>query len=326
MNNAFAQQEKVLKILSISLGFVFVTAGVGKIFSLHPFISSISQLTHLTVATSQVIGIITIAIEILGGAALILRFKVTLVSLGFFLALAAYIWILTLSIFAGKEVACNCFGIFSLGISNRAEAILDFVILNLLLSLALLSFKRKNPLTRIQVFWLILLGIALLYAQISTAMSLFKTHTVDSRPNLFPAVLYAESHNEDFAVREGRNRLLMLLDFSDFNCPPCFEDFMTLCDSIKKNFPEDGPKRVILMFKEGLVARPGDTLRIDRWIEANDLPFSIVIAPTVLFQNVQFTKSCASVVGPNGNSVYFQVFPMGGDHHQSIVKLLKETP
>lgn len=92
------------------------------------------------------------------------------------------------------------------------------------------------------------------------------------------------------------------------------------------NFPEDGPKRVILMFREGLVARFGDTLRIERWMEANNLPFSIVIAPIVLFQSVQFTKSCASVVGPFGNSVYFDVFPMGRDHHQSIVKLLKETP
>ena len=231
---------------------------------------------------------------------------------------------LSSAIVQGKEIDCSCFGILSISLSNRAELILDVVLFNLFALLALLSSTKQRGSSTNQKIWWALAALVVIYLQYSLIAFLSKNNDQGHTVNISPAVLYAEVHNQEFASQKSRNRLLFLMSFVDFNCPPCFEDFITLCDIMRARFPNEGPKGVLVLFKEDEIANPDDPTRLYRWADANELPFPILIAPDSLFQDIRFTKSGAAVINSWGKVLFFNVLPMGQERQQTVLQLLQE--
>jgi len=135
-------------VLRIALGIVFIVAGLGKIFVLGEFAGTISGITYLSPDASIALAAVLMAVEILGGIALIARFMVVPVSVLFCLLLAVFLWVLASAVIQGREIQCHCFGLLNIALSNRAEIVLDIILFNLFVLLGILSPLKGPGLTR----------------------------------------------------------------------------------------------------------------------------------------------------------------------------------
>ncbi|MBI3578323.1 MAG: DoxX family protein [Ignavibacteriales bacterium] len=303
---------------------MFLVVGAAKIPALHQFTETITSITHLSFRTAEIIAVFIILIELLGGIALLFRFKVALVSSSFCIVISIFLWVLLSAILRDKEIQCNCFGILNVAFSNRTEFILDMLLFNLFALLALLSMKQPRTYSTNRRTYMIVSAAVVAYLQYSLVAFANKHIEPRGAPDVSFTVEYAENHNQSFASHKFGNRLLFLLSFSDFNCPPCFDDFQSFCDKLKMLFPKGHANGVLAIFKSDDMIKPDDPARLNHWAKANDFSFPLVIAPDSIFSKIPFKKSCIMVVDSFGNSVFSEIFPMGSEKHQTILHLLQK--
>ncbi len=220
-------KRRVVTFLSVVLGLVFLVAGAAKIPMFDQFAGTVASITYVSFELARIIALIVLAVELLGGLALLFRYKVMFVSVLFCALVGIFLWVLSSALVQGKEIDCHCFGILSIGLSNRAELILDLVIFNLFALLALLTSTKQRGSSANQKVWWAVTALVVIYLQYSLVTLLSENRDSRQTRNITPALLYAETHNREFASQKPKNRLLFLLSFADFNCPPCFEDFIT---------------------------------------------------------------------------------------------------
>lgn len=318
-------KTNIVRWLSVALGLVFLTAGIAKLLAFHQFAETIADIIRFSFGTAKAIAFIVILIETLGGIALLFRFRVATVSLLFCFLISIFIWVLFSAILQGKEIQCNCFGILSVAFSNRTEFILDLFLFNLFVVLVLLSMKQPRVDSTNQKTYLIVSILAVIYLQYSLVA--FANRGAEPRRslNISFAVAYAENHNQSFASYKSGTRLLFLLSFSDFNCPPCFDDFQAFCDKLKTFLPKERNDRILAIFKPDDMVKLHDPARLYHWAKANDFSFPLLVAPDSIFSKITFKKSCITVIDSSGNNIFSEIFPMGPEKHQTIVHLLQKS-
>ena len=315
--------QRVERILGIVLGIVFIAAGLGKIFVLGQFAGTISGITHLSPDASTTLAVVLTAIEILGGAALVARLAVVPVSVLFCLLIAVFLWVLSTAVIQGREIQCHCFGLLNIALSNRAEIILDIILFNLVALLGgISSLKGRTP-TKGRAWVLAGSAVVLFYFQYSA----FATIVGDDRlqgVDIQPVMSHLGSRNQEFSRYTAGNRVLFLLYFPDFNCPPCFDSFVVASQMVRTYFAEEQSSRALALFKPDDIADPKDPSRLAGWAEANELGFPVLIAPDSIFQNLKFQKSSVLVLSPSGRVLLSETLPMDPQRIQFLSQLLKD--
>ncbi len=314
-----------VRYLTTILGFLFLVAGLGKVFLFIPFAEMIADVLHVQGIVPGALAGFIVLTQLSAGAAFLGRFKTVIAGSLLFLMMCVFIWILSVAIMQGREIQCHCFGILNLRLSNRWEMILDLSLLNLLAVVVIFSARRKpdqpkgNPvLSAASIVLFLFVEYAVLGAFLADNKNGRAVHTS-------AAVLNAETLSPGFANFRNGNRLLFLLEFSDFNCPPCFDDFMTLCEEVKERFPSADSSRYFLMFRRGVVADPGDPGRLNQWLRGNGLNFPARVGPDSLFERPKFEKSCVMVISPSGRSLFSEILPIGRENHELVIRLLADS-
>lgn len=314
-----------VRSLHTVLGSLFLIGGLGKVFLFVPFAETIARILQMQGIAAGVAAGFIVLTQLSAGVALAARYKTVLAGVLLFLITCVFIWILSVAIMQGREIQCHCFGILGLQLSNRWEMIQDLSLLNLLAMVVIVSVRRKpdqpngNP---VLTLVLIILFLIVEYAVLGE----FLAHPKNGRAvQSDAAVLNAETLSPGFANFRNGNRLLLLLEFSDFNCPPCFDDFMILCEKVKERFPFADSSRYFLMFRRGVVGDPGDSSRLNQWLRANGLNFPAGIGPDSLFERQRFEKSCVLVISPSGRLLFSEILPIGPTNHELVVRLLDDS-
>lgn len=133
---------------------------------------------------------------------------------------------------------------------------------------------------------------------------------------------YIENNAPSFA--KVRNRLILLLDFNDFNCPPCFDDFISLCDKINNVFGKDSQEHIVAVFRQRDIAILKDSEKLLYWKKINNINFVTLVGPDSIFESIKFIKSMAIVLDNRNKIIFSEYFPMGERKHNNIIKLLGE--
>lgn len=316
--------KRASHILSFVLGIIFLTSGVGKLFSFNAFAETVEGVLRLSPASARSLAAGLVSFEIIGSAALLARFKLRLVATMFCLLLSAFISILLVASYSGREIECNCFGIFRLSLPNKGEALIDFVLLNLFAFLAVLYSPPRSLVKKGNKKLLWVSGVLILaYLEFSIVKSL--EGKPESAPlRIEPIVSFAEKQNVSFERANDRNRLLLLLNFSDFNCPPCYDDFVMFCDLLNDHPSLQNEWRAMAIFQPDDFANPADPIRLTSWARSIGLAFPLSIAPDSLFLQARVPKSAAVIVASSGRIVFFETFPMGDGEHRRALSLLSD--
>ena len=318
-------KERALNVLGKFLGGLFVIAGVAKLPMFAEFSRTVAAISHINELGACILAGVVVAVEILGGVALLLQYKRFIVATMFCFIVAVFLFVLSAAIVQGREIQCNCFGILGVALSNRMELALDLVLLNLFAVLAMFSGTRTSPKTNTERIWLAISAAVVLYLQYSFLNFVSEKRTTEREMNIAPAVRFAEDHGREFVPWERANRLLMLLDFSDFNCPPCFDDFMSLCDSLKSGSGDTPGTGVLALFREGRGTGNDNPERLAIWARVTGLPFPYIVGPDSFFSQIRFRKSGAVIVDASGQTLMFEVFPMHLEKRVKLLSLLRQN-
>lgn len=320
--NAESHFQTVGKILRMALGGIFLIAGVAKLPELSAFARTISDVTHADADVSLILAVAVVTCEILGGLALLLRFMVVQATVLLSVLVCSFLWILVSASFQGKEIQCRCFGILNIALANRYEILLDLVLFNLLAVLALISLPRKKEAGARGQRWIFGALVALLlFLQYSMFGDIILRRRAVQTSDLAPVISFLKARNHPFPTSTEGNRVLFLLHFPDFNCPPCFESFLKTQDIVWEEMGEGAGHRVLAMFKSG--GNSSDPERLSQWAERTGLHIPILVAPDSLFTVLRFEKSGVFIISPSGTTLFSDFFPLEDRRMNSFVRYLE---
>ncbi len=82
---------------------------------------------------------------------------------------------------------------------------------------------------------------------------------------------------------------MLILKYSDFNCPPCYDSVIMQSNILNYSLPSDRQMDFIALMCEDRVMFNQD--RVNRWKATNEFPFNIMFVPESIF--VKFEKKVA---------------------------------
>jgi len=137
-------------------------------------------------------------------------------------------------------------------------------------------------------------------------------------------VNYIEYKSKDFFNSDKCNYLIFFIYYTDFNCPPCFEDFIDLSDSIQSNNNYKMKEKVIALFypDEEMVPRINSG-KINRLLEANQIKYQYLIGYDSLFIKTGIKKSSLAIIDKYGKLKLFEQIPVGKENQKKIIEMLK---
>lgn len=293
--------------LRIVLGLLFCTAGISKLFILNAFSDTIRQVMPAFASVSPFIAVLVIGIEIACGAGLALNAAVWHCTIVLGLLTTVFLYILAIALVSKHAFICRCFGIIPLSFSNAGEFIFNLCILDALFLLYYSVWTASTPL-RGTIRWTVFLAaLFVLYGEISIASFLIEREVSMPPVNLPKINAYLSSQQHHSAIdRDGRH--IILLRLSDFNCPPCFEDFVGTA-RLLQHYGSDAPEDMRVV---GLIDQTGsmsDTLALQAWKAANDISFPLFLVPDSLFLQFNCEKSCVVHQQPYGRVRFVYSFP-----------------
>jgi len=149
-------------------------------------------------------------------------------------------------------------------------------------------------------------------------------YSTKQQDNTFPPVAFLKSEHKGFA--SDRTRLVLLLSFSDFNCPPCFDDFIMLSDFMQMDSSTGGRSRVVALFRSKDLPKALRSGRLQQWAEVNRIAYPVLIAPDSIYEQIGFTKSSAVAISPSGAVILYEPFPLGRHNRERLLTLLRQNP
>lgn len=317
-------RKKISFYLSLLLGAIFVVSGFSKVFVYRQFASTIQEVVGVASSRAILIAWLTISAEVVLGSALILRVKLKYSSIALLLLVSTYIWMLDVAVLQEREIVCNCFGILNLRLSNFQEMVLDILLLDALLLLAMLNWGKPEEgnstiikhklsffLTVAMVVYLEFALLAPAYREKSSINSINVSSLTEAIRDVYPS----------FDLTRGGTKLVFVLRFHDLDCPLCFDDFIALCDSIKMD-GLDQSRRIMAIFRRDETIGGMDNSRLLRWAKGSGIEFPVATVGDSIFDNFGLRKSSVVVITQNRRVLYCREIPIGQLEREKVMSYI----
>ncbi len=300
------------RFLSITLGGVFFVAGLSKLFVLDAFAATIAGIAFIPIQAGLVLAAMLVCIETAGAIALLVNFKVRLVSLLFCLLVAVFLWVLASAIIQGREITCNCFGVLGIRLDNRQEFLLDLGLFNAFGILAFLESgaKSQEPVGPKLKGMTVVLVLVLMALEAALAQFVLDRGRHVSGADAAVALRFAASVDPAFVTQSDDPRTLLLVRLEDLNCPPCADDFFRLADSLDSCVGVTAHRVVALVDVEPLPTAESNTV-LQQWVKKTGFQFPAVAMPEAVSDSISLRRSTAVVINDGDSIVFSHRFPMG---------------
>ena len=311
------------KVFSISfvLGIIFIISGIGKILSFQGFIETIYSLTHYSRTITWILGVGIIGFELAGGLALICHYRIKLFILLFIMVIGLFIFVLTNAIVAHKNVVCHCFGLFDIGLSNYQELLLDVLLLDILVLFGIVRSSKETFLKERKFFAAFVLAV-ILFAEYSVLEPLSKLQNEGGGTNVREIVSFLETQAKDFTSADNRVALILLINFTDLSCPPCFGSFIMVTDLLRKRSSDSNRIHAIGIMKEDDLMNRAAPQRLSHWKDANNIDIPMVIAPDSLFWKMHTEKSAVLLLDSRSRILFLKTLPLSQDQMTTVLSIM----
>jgi hypothetical protein len=322
MERTLFEKHTVLgKVFSISfvLGTIFIISGIGKILSFQGFIETIISITHYPRTITMILGLVIIGFELAGGFALICHYRIKLFILLFIIVIGLFIFVLTNVIVAHKNVICHCFGLFDFGLSNYHELLFDVLLLDILVFYGIVHSSTETFLKERKFFAALVLAV-ILFAEYSVLQPLSKLQNEGGGTNVREIVSFLETQTKDFPSVDNRVTLIVLINFTDLSCPPCFGSFIMLTDLLRKR--SSNRIHAIGIMKEDDLMNRAAPQRLTHWKDANNIDIPMVIAPDSLFWKMHNEKSAVLLLDSRSRILFLKTLPLSQDQVTTVLSIM----
>jgi uncharacterized membrane protein YphA (DoxX/SURF4 family) len=310
--------RRVVPVIARMLGSVFVLSGIAKIPLFKSFIETIILITKSSPTFSTVLATLVVVFEIGGGIALVMQYRIVLASTLFSLLVGLFILVQVDALIQQKNFLCHCFGIVDVGLTRFGEIVLDVILLNAFIGLALLQRKERYSLG---FRGIMLLGL-FVFGEYSVVSPLQRFSNLTVQTDIVLTDSFVEHRVPEFASFGKGKRVVFLLSYADFSCPPCFDSFAALADSLKLLMVGRDRYRVAGIFREDEIMSSNDQKRLTHWKEVNGFEFPVIVAPDSVFQRMNAGKS-AVLVSEADNGIFFAPFPLSSQQFRTVLSIVK---
>jgi hypothetical protein len=310
--------------LATGIGCIFAGTGLARIVSITAFLETVRAITGMPEPLGSSFAVIVVLLEIVCGTALFLRKHMRIASIALATLVSLFIAFLFSALLHDTTTPCMCFGILGISMSIPLQLALDFVLLDALACIALASGSKGllfNRLEPSRAASLLAAGIMLLYVQTELVSAAYHRSSSEQGTVLSQVLLHIHSRIPSY-TSAGDPRLLFLLRFQDFNCPPCYDDFLLLSDALHVALPHQTLTRVLAIV--GTID-PSDTRmlrRLERWRAGAGLSFPVLAVQDSLLQSAGILKSTVAVIRGSGQSVFQGTLPIGREARQRVLRLV----
>jgi len=145
-------------------------------------------------------------------------------------------------------------------------------------------------------------------------------------PDLGLLLTYADTHSKEFATHQKYNRLMLFVQFSDLDCPLCFDDFLLLVDSIGTLLKGNEQGYVIGLFSDASLNVFKTADRLLQWARTIGISFPVIVVPDTLLAPPSTKGSFAAAIDPSGKVLFFHMLPMGNVNRGNLLRWLRTKP
>lgn len=300
------------------LGGIFLITGISKIPIFDAFQYSITELIPLTGTILTLTAIGTIAFEIIAGLALLFNKATKLFSGLLAVMLLSFIIALSGALFRYEYYVCTCFGVLGLKLPVNQQIVVDFLLLNMALFVFLFSksewklfalLRERSsqiitPVLLISIIWSVVV--------ITQPKIVFgeKPETTINSQMVFNALPNDSAY---------RHRLVLMIDISDFLCPQCLEDFLSMGDRLISDVNDAADYSHIFVKRVEFMDDHELQNFLESWREDNEFKLPMHIDTTGIFTQAGFEKSTALLFTALGSLEDMETFPMGSRRRNEIV-------
>jgi uncharacterized membrane protein YphA (DoxX/SURF4 family) len=307
---------------------VFLLSGVGKLLAFPSFQETVRTLTGMPGPVCGVLALAVVAIELLCGGGLLLQKGVRTASTLLALLVALFLLVLVAAVYKNAPFACNCFGMLGVSLSMSGRIILDFLLLDTLIVL-LLYYRYKDrvssPVRPLQILSFILSAVMLLYLETEIVVAAWG-RSPDADGTAFSTVVKHLRNASPPYGSGGGNTALILLRFEDFHCPPCYDDFLLLSDSLRASLGGSSPERVAGVVPVADSSSERVQRRLREWAKAAGIAFPLVVVPDTLVSRAGNLRSTVAVLDSQGRTLFYGTLPIGPVARREVVSLLSQAP
>jgi uncharacterized membrane protein YphA (DoxX/SURF4 family) len=298
---------------AVPAGGLFLIAGISKGVDIGPLVSMIAEITGAPSGIAFLLGLLLIAVEIAGGLLLILGIAPRISAA----ALAGLVlsFLLIGPLLDSTEVfsRCHCFGRFTPELTAPARTALDLALLALL---SLIALHAHSGIARWS--WL-LAGLLVLPAAVQIASLPASPGTTP--PALESALDYARGIDSLFARAAG-TRALLVLDFSDFTCPACYDNILQTIDALSRLQNAEEDRRVLILMRRTSYQPDQAEERLRRWKLAARVDLATATIADSLVVTGSDPQSVLAVFDGDGGLIACEAFPLEDSVRKRLLSLL----
>lgn len=187
---------------------------------------------------------------------------------------------------------------------------------------------QHSPLNKLgQILPSLLLAVALVALLLKVGIqNIIQPHAMTVRSGVNHIVgKFVSNRLPDFMRgTKGNYGLVVAIDPADFSCPPCFEDFLRLSDQMRPLVSGEEARRGLYLLRQSGSGPWGDSVAVQRWAQAQDLPFPIMTVPETTYTQFKLSKTTAMIVDPSLQTVFMERIPLTKDGYARIQFLMEE--
>jgi uncharacterized membrane protein YphA (DoxX/SURF4 family) len=310
--------DMIISSIRLFLGAVFLITGISKIPIFESFAYSITELTPLAGWIIYPIAVLAIALEIVIGLGLIFKKYVRLLSGVLTLLIFSFIIMLSAALFRFEHYICTCFGVLSLELPVHQQIIVDLILINLSLLVffnpvpAASADMRKNAFRTMSIIIpaCIVWG-AIVLVQPGFIFGEKPDHTLNE------GVLFgfAASTGDEYSPR-----LVVMVDFGDFYCPTCLDDFLNIAGTVSEEGESVGRFVSVLVRRIPFMEEQEQREYIDTWQYNFDVTIPMPIDTAGYFDRSLVEKSAVLLFDRSGNLLEYETLPLGPHRRNEILE------
>lgn len=317
--------SKLDKLISIGLtsaiGVVFLVSGISKLLVVNSFQMTITKFLPFLFTYSSVIAYLVIILELVLGLLLFFRYKLLATSAALSVLLTFFIGILMYESMTGNSIRCNCFGGFNLSFPAKIQILIDFLLINGLLIVGYLE-KDVSHINKKYGWhnWVIPI-LFLLLVEAAVSKTVWFERPINNTKDISELKRVIAKRKMPFVSNGSTRSVIFLISFYDFNCPLCYDDFVSISDSLQKQ--EKNKTNILYLFeKESATSESLDSTRLEAWKVVNRINSPVYLVKNDLFRHLFIRKSSVIVLDSNEELFTKREFPIGIDGRKEILAYL----
>lgn len=119
--------------------------------------------------------------------------------------------------------------------------------------------------------------------------------------------------------------LILFVNFADFYCPHCIDDFLLFSDMLKEISPDNNLPVTMILRRNDFQSEELQIHIMNGWKRGNDIPFPFYLDIWGIFTDANIDKTSALILDRDGVKLFYHTFPLGLEKREMLIKFIK-TP